>query len=111
MKELKMRRFEQSLDLLEKPSSDRAVGNAVIGGESRGHYRTHSNAFAVRHDAWTDLADSKNRTLRRINDGDEAIHTEHAEVRDRESTTFVVQRKKFSLLRLVRQLAALFAQL
>ena len=58
-----------------------------------------------------DLADRENRALRRIDDGDKTIDAEHTEIRDRESTAFVVQRKKFFLLRLVRQLAALFGQL
>src|SRR4030095_528791 len=108
MKELEIRLFEQSLDLLEKPSSDCPIDDAVIGGETHGHYRTHSNALAVRHDAWTDLADRKSRTLRRIDDGDETIDAEHAQVRDRESTAFVIQWKKFFLLRFVGQLATLF---
>src|SRR4249920_635162 len=111
MEELEIRLFEQSLDLLEKPSGNRPIDDAVIGGETHGHYRTHSNAFAVRHDAWPDLADCKNRTLRRINDGDETLDAEHTKVRDRESTAFVVQRKKFFLLRLVGQLAALLGKL
>ena len=90
-----IRLFQESLDLLEKPSRDGPIDDAVIGGETHGHYRTHSNAFAVRHDAWTDPADCKNRTLRRIDDGDETIHAEHAKVGNRESTAFVVQRKSF----------------
>src|SRR5262249_59855820 len=68
MKELAIRCFQQSLALLEKPSSDRAIDDAVIGGETHGHDRTHSNAFAVRHDARPRLADRQDSALRRGDD-------------------------------------------
>src|SRR5215468_4822181 len=111
MKELAIRCFQQSLDLLEKPSSDRAIDDAVIGGETHGHDRTHSNAFAVRHDARPNLADRQDSALRRVDDRDKTINPEHAEIRHRESTTLVVQRKEFFILRFFSQLAAYFGQL
>src|SRR5262245_24386053 len=111
MKELAIRCFQQSLDLLEKPSSNRAIGDAVISGETHGHDRTHSNAFAVRHDARPDLADRQDSALRRVDDRNKVIDAEHAQIRDRESTTLIVQRKEFFILRFFRKLAALLAQL
>src|SRR5215475_14603542 len=111
MKELAIRRFQESLDLLEKPSGDRSVDNTVGRGETHGHHRPHSNTFAVRDNARPNLANCKDRALRRIDDSDEAVHTKHPKIRDRESTAFIIQREKFFLLRLLRQLAAFFGQL
>src|SRR5262249_59121303 len=91
MKELAIRCFQQSLDLLEKPSSDRAIDDAVIGGETHGHDRTHSNAFAVRHDARPHLADRQDSALRRVADRGKTINPHKTQILDPESTTPLLQ--------------------
>ena len=45
-----------------------------------------------------------------IDYGGEAIDTEHAKIRHRKSSAFVVERKEFFVLRLVGELAALLGQ-
>src|SRR5262245_31465266 len=102
MKELEISCFQESLNFLEKPSSDRSIDDTVVGRETHGHHRPHSNTFAVRDNARPNLANCKDRALRRIDDSDEAVHTKHPKIRDRESTAFVVTREKFFLLRLLR---------
>jgi hypothetical protein len=83
----------------------------MIGRKAHGHHRSNRDAFAVGNDARSDLADGEDGALRRIDNGDKVINAEHTEIRDRESTTILIQREESFLLRLFSELATLLSQL
>ena len=105
MEELEFRPFQQSFDLLQKASGDGAVDDAMVGRQNHGHQRADRKHAFVGDDARSDLADCQNGALRRIDDRDKTIDAEHTEIGHRESTAFVIERKKFFLLRFIGQAA------
>ena len=63
----------------------------MVGGQCRGHHGFDLDAVAVREHARRDSSNGKDSALRRIDDRDEAIDAEHAEIRHCKSSAFVVE--------------------
>src|SRR3990172_3662322 len=82
----------------------------MISGKCRSHKRAYREHAIVGNHAGCDAADGENCALRRIDNGGKAIDAEHAEIRHRKRSAFVVEREEFFLLRLLDKLATLDCQ-
>src|SRR6266536_1871905 len=76
--------LQEGLDRPEEVRSRRAVQRAVVAGQRQGHQRTGLEARLRGHGFGLDCPDREDRRLRRVEDGNEPLDAEHAEVRDRE---------------------------
>src|SRR5258706_16141157 len=107
MKRLHSWLFKTSLNFSEKARGNGAVDDPVIGRQRRGHQRFDREHAVVGNDPRRDASDGQYGALRRVDDRDETIDAEHAEIGNRKRSAFVIERQEVFVLRLVGQLAAL----
>ena len=76
----------------QEARGDRAIDDAMIGGERGGHHRPHRDTDSIGDGTRRNTAHRENSALRRIDDRDKSIDAKHAEIGDGESSAFVIER-------------------
>lgn len=83
--------FEDGAQVLNEVGGLRAIHDAVVGGEGDIHKGLEDGLTAgIRHELLDGAAYGEDADLRRVDDGGEAIHAEHAEVADGEGSVLHV---------------------
>src|SRR5579875_697674 len=82
-----IRAFEKLLDALQELGRWGTVHDPVVKGQAQPHGWAHRELTGASDCSLCDLSDAENSALRPVDNRRECFDPEHAEVRDRESTT------------------------